>query len=270
MRSRYNAGRAACQEGGHGRGGRCRSRGVAALARAGVAVDLPAAAPSADRPRARGADPLHLSAPPAAGAGAGANPAVDPHLRPRRVVAGADHAARRDRHPQHAGLPAGAGRGLRLGGGDRGPGALRRAGPRRPLVERQPAGGGAAASRRAGVPDRRLPWGAPVQLGDRLRAAGGGARQQLHRLPAALGPARVLGGDHLDRDAGLRAADRRDAAAGGARRAGDRHPDPGQLLHHPHHDRAGRADRAHGLPLLARPPGRRRGRAADGAGRGRG
>ena len=50
---------------------------------------------------------------------------------------------------------------------------------------------------------------APVQLGDRLRPAGRRAGRDLHRLPAAVGPARLLGGHHLDRHAGLRAARRR-------------------------------------------------------------
>ena len=158
-----------------------------------------------DRDRAFVTDP-HAAAPPAAGEGAGAHDSLHAHVRPRRLVARARRDPRVHGAPDDARVPADAVGGVRIDPDHRERGAVRAARARRPLLEREPARGGAAAARGARVPDRRLP---------RRRASSTGSsgvalrrrrpRQRLHGLPAAVGPALVLGGHDLDGHARLRA-----------------------------------------------------------------
>ena len=113
---------------------------------------------------------------------------------------------------------------LRLGQGHRVGGHVRLVDPLGPPPLRPPDGRGGVPAPGARVPDRRLQERrrarpAPrVELGDGRRDAAADALPLLHRLPAALGPAGVLGGhrrhqhrrlDPVRRPAGAGAADRR-------------------------------------------------------------
>ena len=159
---------------------------------------------------------------------------------------------------------------------------LRLVDPLRPPPLRPPHGGRGVPPPRAGLPDRRLQERgrarpAPrVELGQRGRDAGPDPLPVVHRLPAALGPARLLGGhgrhQHrrvgpLGRPPGARADDRR-----AQHRPGHPHP----VLRPARDPPARRPGRALRVPHVADPEGRRprprrpRGHAAGEGGRGAG
>ena len=159
---------------------------------------------------------------------------------------------------------------------------LRLVDPLRPPPLRPPHGGRGLPPPRARLPDRRLQERgrarpAPrVELGHRRRDAAPDPLPLLHRLPAALGPARLLGGhgrhqhrrlDPLRRAPHPRAPDRR-----ARHRPGDAHP----LLRPARDPPARRPGRALRVPHVADPEGRRprprrpRGDAAGEGGRGAG
>ena len=171
---------------------------------------------------------------------------------------------------------------LRLGQGHRVGRHVRLVDPLRPPPLRAPDGRSGLPAPGARVPDRRLqerrrPRPAPrVELGDGRRDAAADAVPLLHRLPAAVGPARLLGGhrrhqhrgvDPVRRTAGARAADRRPR---------HRPADAAALLRAAHRRAARRPGRALRLPHVARAQGRRprprrpRGDPAREDGRGRG
>ncbi len=110
----------------------------------------------------------------------------------------------------------------------------------------------------AGLLHRRPPPAAARQLDRGARPAAAGGRVQLHRLPASLGPARLLGGDDRDRDARVRAPRRRHAAEGGARRQRGRVEDARAVLRDARGDPPDPALHADRLPFLAGAQARRR------------
>ena len=142
------------------------------------------------------------------------------------------------------------------------PGGVRAADPEHPPLGRPPDGVLRVPAHDAGLLPRRLQAAPRVQLGRRRRPAVPDDHAQLHRLPAAVGPDRVLG--HHDRleHGRLRAAVQHpvQAAAPGRHRGGPEHAAP--LLRAPHHGLpAGRGDLPR-RPLLADPQGRRHQRPA--------
>ena len=100
--------------------------------------------------------------------------------------------------------------------------AVRRVRARDPPLERQPPRARRRPPPAARLLHRRLPRRARLELGRGPRPLRRHRRLGLHRLPAALGSARLLGGDDRHRHGGLRAGRRRGARGAAARRRGDR------------------------------------------------
>ena len=116
-------------------------------------------------------------------------------------------------------LHAGAGRGVRVDREARGGGPVRGLRPLRPPLEREPARARRLPPHAARLLHGRLPRRARAQLARRPRPARRDRRVELHGIPAAVGPARLLGGHDRHRDGGVRAprggrARRRSCAAG--------------------------------------------------------
>ncbi len=153
--------------------------------------------------------------------------------------------------------------GVRLGQGHRVRHHVRLVDPRGPPDLGAPHGRGRLPAPRARLPDRRLQERhrpepeAGVELGHRRRDAAPDALPVVHRIPAALGPARLLGrhGRHQHRLVGApdRARDARAADRRAHDRAGDAHP-----LLRPARPLPAHADRRPlRVPHVARPQGRR-------------
>ncbi|CAA9223743.1 MAG: Menaquinone-cytochrome c reductase, cytochrome B subunit, partial [uncultured Acidimicrobiales bacterium] len=133
---------------------------------------------------------------------------------------------------------------------------------RAPRTEHAPLGGPPHGAR--GVPahgPRLLPrglQGAPgVQLGDRRHPPHPHPAAVVHRVPAALGPARAVGGDGGHEHDGLHPGLRLPGALRPPRRRRDRDRHPPALVRAPRADVPVRHRDLHGDPLLACPQGRR-------------
>ena len=117
------------------------------------------------------------------------------------------------------------------------------------------------------VPERRRARAAPrVELGDRRGAAGGDRPAVVHRLPAAVGPAGLLGGHDQHEHRGVRAARRPGPARAAARRRRGRAGGADALLRAAHRRAADRGRRAVRVPHVADSEGRRPGSPGRGAG----
>ena len=128
-----------------------------------------------------------------------------------------------------------------------------------------PHGRGGVPAPGARVPDRRLQErrragaAARVELGDRRRDAAADAVPLVHRLPAAVGPARLLGGHRRHQHRLVGPGRRADDPRAADRRPRDRPADADPLLRAARHRAAGRARRALRVPHVARAQGRRPG-----------
>ena len=107
---------------------------------------------------------------------------------------------------------------------------LRAADPQRAPLGGAPDGARRRAAPRARLLRRRVQEAARVQLGHRRDAAAAHARLLVHRLPAAVGPARVLGGHRRHEPRALRPARRRQAAGPADRRPAGRAEHAAALL----------------------------------------
>ena len=118
-------------------------------------------------------------------------------------------------------------------------------------------GGGRLPAHVPRLPDRRLQDAARVQLGARRGAAAADALLELHRLPAAVGPAGLLGDHGRHRHRRLRPGRRRGGEVPAARRHAGRAGGAAAVLRAARRGAAGGADAGRGDPLLADPQGRR-------------
>ena len=197
----------------------------------GVHAESVVEPPPAIGPRGRRRGGLELPAARLPGEGLQALARLELLLLARHDLRGAVPAA--DRVGAAAALPLRAlGRaGLPVREGHRVRRDLRLVDPGRPPDRRPPDGGGGRPAPRTRVPDwrvqerRRAGAAARVELGDRRRDAAADAVPLVHGLPAAVGPARLLGGhrrhEHRLVSALRRPADSRAADRGTRDRAGD-------------------------------------------------
>src|SRR6185503_11876526 len=141
-------------------------------------------------------------------------------------------------------------------------GDVRPADPQRPPLGRPPDGVLRVPAHDAGVLPRRVQAATRVQLGGRRRAPVPDHHAQLHGLPAAVGPDRLLGDHHRHEHGRLRPAVQHAGLADPARRRGGRPEHPLTVLRGPRRLPAPHRRDLPDRPFLAYPQGWRHQRAA--------
>ncbi|CAA9243823.1 MAG: Cytochrome b/b6-like, partial [uncultured Acidimicrobiales bacterium] len=254
QRERQRASCLACRAPGRGRR---KGPGLA-----GVGVDLPTGIHlpqglhrQPEEPVVRGDEQPHL--PPAPGEGEAPRGQGQLHAVPGRALVLPLPAAHRHRHLPDVLLPAhhrtGLGRHRDAGDVDH----LRPPRAQHAPMGRAPHGALCVPAHVQGLLPRGVQAAPGVQLGHRGDPADPHPAAVLHRLPAALGPARSLGGHRGHEHDGVHTSLRIAGEIRAAGRGGDRRGDPPAMVCAPRVDVAVRDRDLHGHPLLARPQGRR-------------